>query len=144
MTAKVVYPSNNQIAKGLEVSAPTISLWRKEGMPNSTIAAAREWMQSHKPHIGRRMAPLQEELTLPLVALPENEDPQAVVQRLRQAEKTIAGHISAWLDIALPEVIAERDKAKGKALVEAERKISVINHKVEVLRREQRQAVSAL
>lgn len=81
---------------------------------------------------------------MPLVSLPEDEDPQAVVQRLRTAEKTIAGSINAWVDVALPEALAERSKAKGKALIEAERKVTIINHKIEVLRREQRQAVSAL
>ena len=113
-------------------------------MPNSTIAAAREWVTSNKPHIGKRQASLQEEITVTAGCSSGNEDPYAVVQRLRSAEKTIAGHIDAWVNTALPQAIAERDKAKGKALLEAERKISVINHKVEHLRREQRQAVSAL
>jgi hypothetical protein len=110
-------------------------------MPNSTIAAAEEWMRANKPHVGKKTTPLSEEIKLPL---PDNEDPQEVVKRLRLAERTIAAHISGWIDIALPEAIKERDKAKGRALVEAERKVAIINHKIEVLRKEQRQAVSAL
>src|SRR5712691_7758663 len=112
MQAGIVYPSARQIGHALGVSSTAARKWRKEGMPNSTIAAAREWMEAHKPKIGRRMTTVQEEIKLPLVVLPDNEDPQQVVKRLRLAERTIAGHINGWLDIALPEALKERDKAK--------------------------------
>lgn len=144
MRPEIVYPTDAAIAKGLEVHATTVGVWRKAGMPNTSIEAAREWMRANKPHIGKRVQPTVEELKEPLIVLPDEEDPIEVVKRLRLAERTIAGHIDAWLNRALPEAIAERDRAKGKALVEAERKINIINHKVETLRKEQRQAVSAL
>jgi hypothetical protein len=142
--APIQYPRTDAIAKALDVSHTAVRRWRKKGMPNTSIAAAREWVAANKPRVGRRQVTGNEELVMPLVSLPENEDPQAVVQRLRTAEKTIAGSINAWVDIALPQALAEREKAKGKALIEAERKVTIINHKIEVLRREQRQAVSAL
>jgi hypothetical protein len=66
------------------------------------------------------------------------------VARLRLSEKWISGEIASWIDVALPQMIAERDQAKGKALAEIDCKISIINHKLERLRREQRAAVSAL
>lgn len=142
--APIQYPETHTIADALGVSHTAVRRWRKKGMPNSSLAAAREWVAANKPRIGLRSLPTHEELAMPLVALPENEDPVEVVKRLRLAERTIAGNINAWLDVALPEAIKERAKAKGKALTEAERKVTIINHKIEVLRREQRQAVSAL
>ena len=144
LPAGIVYPSTDALSKALDVSHTAVRKWRKKGMPNVSISAAKEWVAANKPKIGQRTQPTHEELTMPLVSLPEDEDPQAVVQRLRTAEKTIAGSINAWVDVALPEALAERSKAKGKALIEAERKVTIINHKIEVLRREQRQAVSAL
>lgn len=143
-TAKLIYPTNRAIATGLGVHESTVGMWRKEGMPNTSIAAAREWMEAHRPNVGLRETVAVEELKLPLVVLPENEEPEQVVKRLRLAERTIAGHIDAWLNRGLPDAMAERDKAKGKALIEVERKISIIHHKIEQLRREQRMAVSAL
>src|ERR1700740_2495222 len=106
--APIQYPRTDAIAKALDVSHTAVRKWRKKGMPNASISAAREWVAANKPRIGQRTQPTHEELTMPLVALPEDEDPQAVVQRLRTAEKTIAGSINAWVDIALPQALKER------------------------------------
>jgi hypothetical protein len=138
-------PTNVDIARSLGVEAVTIGVWRKLGMPNGTIAAAREWMEANKPVTAhRRTSTPTEDLKQPLVALPD-EDPTEVVKRLRLAERTIAAGLTGWIDIALPEAIKERDEARpGKAQDEAERKITVIHYKIEALRKEQRAAVSAL
>jgi len=126
----VVYPSNAELGRRLGVTGVTIGYWRKEGCPNTSVTAARAWMENNKPRIGRHQAPLQDELPRPPIVLPSEEDPYALVQRLRDSEKAISGEID--------------DKAKGKVLITTERKIAIVNHRISALRKEQRTAIAAL
>ena len=140
----VVYPSNAELGRRLGVTGVTIGYWRKEGCPNTSVTAARAWMENNKPRIGRHQAPLQDELPRPPIVLPSEEDPYALVQRLRDSEKAISGEIDGWLSVTLPGLVAERDKAKGKVLIATERKIAIVNHRISALRKEQRTAIAAL
>ncbi len=130
----VVYPSNAELGRRLGVTGVTIGYWRKEGCPNTSVTAARAWMENNKPRIGRHQAPLQDELPRPPIVLPSEEDPYALVQRLRDSEKAISGEIDGWLSVTLPGLVAERD----------ERKIAIVNHRISALRKEQRTAIAAL
>ena len=68
-----------------------------------------------------------------------------MVARLQTFERTISGQIEAWVGVALPQARAARDNAKGKkALLESERTLSLIQGKIEFLRREHRDASKAL
>jgi hypothetical protein len=101
-------------------------------------------MEANKPRIGRYQAPLEEELPRAPIIAPVDEDPYALVQRLRASEKAISGEITGWLDVTLPALIEERNKSRGKALIAADRKVAIVNHTISVLRREQRVAIAAL
>jgi hypothetical protein len=136
--------SDTKLGKALSRSKPTIGRWRKAGMPNTSVEGAREWASTNRPHRGPP-TPQQEALESPTIVLPEDEDAYATVRRLRLAEREIAGAIEGWCTISLPKVTEERNAAKtAKAVLEAERRITQVQNKIEGLRKEQRVAIKAL
>jgi hypothetical protein len=145
MHVAVVAPlSNAELARKIGVAQSTISGWRKCGMPNGSLQVALEWVNTNRPMRGKRTLPAEEEILCPTVPLPENEDLYAILSRLRQVERSIAAQISGWVDIALPEVMAERAKLSGKAVALLDRKTGIINNRVERLRKEQRATIASI
>src|SRR6266481_998444 len=136
--------SNAQIARELGISGQTIGVWKREGCPTSSVGAALEWARDNRPHFGKRQAASQEEIPRPLpVVLPPDESVYDVVARLRENERAIAGEVASWLNLSA-KLAEDRGKTGGKEALELDRKISVIGHRVAVLRKEQRAAVQAL
>src|SRR5258708_4379557 len=137
--------THTEIAKALGVTQPTIHTWRQAGMPTASVEAARQWRETHRPHKGSVTPPVQEVLQAPSFELAVGNNPYDVVNRLQTFERTVSGQIEAWVNVSLPQARAARDNAKGrKALLEAERTLSLIQGKIEFLRREHRDASKAL
>jgi hypothetical protein len=137
--------TDTEIAKALGVTQSTVSGWRRRhGMPNASIDAAKEWQASNRPHKGLPTPP-SEVLQAPSFELAQGTDPYDVVSRLQTFERTVSGQIEAWVNVSLPQAREARDNAKGKkALIEAERTLSLIQNKIEYLRKEHRDASKAL
>lgn len=113
-------------------------------MPNTSIEDARNWMNANKSRTPHNLKKIESELQRPLVEIPlEGDDLEVSVKRLRLAERTIYAEIEAWLRL-LGELEASRARASDGNLSDLDRKITVVHHKIEVLRREQRQAVTIL
>lgn len=141
-----IYPTQAEIARALRIDQSTVSQWiRKLGMPNSSVDAAVAWAEQYKPGRHRRQTgPPSEELTFSVVEVPAAENLYELLSRLRKTEQSIAGQLAGAIDITLPAVLAERDKARGPALTVAERKVAACHHRIAGLRVEQRRVIASL
>jgi transposase-like protein len=64
---------SKEIAEAIGVSPGTVYNWRRDGMPTSSVEAAREWRETHRPHKGRPTPPVQEVLQAPSFELAEGQ-----------------------------------------------------------------------